>query len=332
MNEGRKMKNRRGFLKTAIFVGIGLVITAIDCHSMSGTSMDFFEVVETRRSVRQYKPDPVPQSDLIKILEAAKLAPTAGNRQPWKFVVIQQPENIARLKEETFQFRLAKIERRKTLSEEEKAVYIKDLESKQIRYFSAPVYIGVFTDSEVQNAHYNSHVGPLAAGYICLAARALGYGTVYVTESIPGSVFQKVANVPERYVPTCVIPLGIPEAWPEKPYKKPLDELVIYEKFIPGVNYHPVKAISLESEILEKYAGKYQVNSEFTVMISVVQNKIFFHFPADEPGVELYAITKTNFILKGTDVPMTFVMNKDGKVLHFVWRQGGMETIGKRIE
>lgn len=230
------MKSLKCFIKIAVFVGIGLLITAMGSQSISGSPVDFFDVVKERRSVRQFKPDPVPQADLIKILEAAKLAPTAGNRQPWKFVVIQQPENIALLEEKTLQYRLAQIDRNEDLSEEEKTSFKKRVGSRQKPYFSAPVYIGIFTDSNAPNAHYNTHDGPIAAGYLCLAARALGYGTVYVTGSIPGSVFQTVARMPDRYVPTCVILLGIPEAWPEMPDKKPLDELVIYEKFSPGRN------------------------------------------------------------------------------------------------
>ena len=232
--EGWNMKNLKCFLKIAVFVGIGLLITAMGSRPTNGSPVDFFDVVKARRSVRQFKPDPVPQADLIKILEAAKLAPTAGNRQPWKFVVIQQPDNIALLEKETLQYRFSQIDRNEALSKEEKTSFKKRTELRQKSYFSAPVYIGIFTDSNAPNAHYNTHDGPIAAGYLCLAARALGYGTVYVTGTIPGSVFQKVAQIPDRYVPTCVILLGIPEAWPKMPDKKPLDELVIYEKFVPG--------------------------------------------------------------------------------------------------
>jgi nitroreductase len=46
----------------------------------------------TRRSVRKYKPDPVPETDLNLILEAARMAPTGGNRQRWKMIVITDAE------------------------------------------------------------------------------------------------------------------------------------------------------------------------------------------------------------------------------------------------
>ncbi len=53
---------------------------------------DFFEAVETRRTVRDFLPDPVPQEVLDRCLEAARLAPSSSNLQPWEFVVIRDPE------------------------------------------------------------------------------------------------------------------------------------------------------------------------------------------------------------------------------------------------
>ncbi len=50
--------------------------------------MDVFEVIQKRRSVRSYEPTPVPVEKLRKVLEAARLAPSAGNVQPWRFIVV----------------------------------------------------------------------------------------------------------------------------------------------------------------------------------------------------------------------------------------------------
>ncbi|RLF24853.1 MAG: nitroreductase family protein, partial [Thermoprotei archaeon] len=49
--------------------------------------MDVFEAIRTRRSIRSFRPDPVREEDLVKILEAATWAPSAGNLQPWEFIV-----------------------------------------------------------------------------------------------------------------------------------------------------------------------------------------------------------------------------------------------------
>ena len=56
--------------------------------------MDFFQTIRQRRSIRKYQPDPIPDEHLTQMLEAAQLAPSAGNYQPWKFVVVRDPKTI----------------------------------------------------------------------------------------------------------------------------------------------------------------------------------------------------------------------------------------------
>ena len=51
--------------------------------------MDFYDVKATRRSIRAYKPDPIPADALSRILESARRAPSASNRQPWKLIVVK---------------------------------------------------------------------------------------------------------------------------------------------------------------------------------------------------------------------------------------------------
>ena len=50
--------------------------------------MEFDEVIEKRRSIRRYKDTPVPREKILKMLEAARIAPSAGHRQPWHFIVV----------------------------------------------------------------------------------------------------------------------------------------------------------------------------------------------------------------------------------------------------
>ena len=54
--------------------------------------MEFMEVVRSRRSIRKYIPKDIPEDKLANILEAARLAPSGGNRQPWKFIVIKEKD------------------------------------------------------------------------------------------------------------------------------------------------------------------------------------------------------------------------------------------------
>ncbi len=54
--------------------------------------MDLFEVIEERRSIREFKPEPVPTQNLKKNLKAGRLAPSGSNRQPWHFIVVRDLE------------------------------------------------------------------------------------------------------------------------------------------------------------------------------------------------------------------------------------------------
>lgn len=58
-----------------------------------------FEAMYTQRSIRQFKPDPVPDDLVHKLIESATKAPSGANRQPWRFIVIRDPESKRRIGE-----------------------------------------------------------------------------------------------------------------------------------------------------------------------------------------------------------------------------------------
>jgi nitroreductase len=61
--------------------------------------MDVKEVIKSRRSIRKYKDKPVPQDRLATLLEMARLVPSAGNRQPWEFIIVRDKNVIRRIAE-----------------------------------------------------------------------------------------------------------------------------------------------------------------------------------------------------------------------------------------
>ena len=97
-------------------------------------------------------------------------------------------------------------------------------------YLSAPTFIVVLTDNNSKYPTYNHWDGPLAAGYMMLAARALGYGTVFISDSFSEELTKKVFNIPDQYTRVCFTPLGVPVEWPEKE-KKALDDFIVKESF-----------------------------------------------------------------------------------------------------
>ncbi len=198
---------------------------------MQNQTNSFFDLVKTRRSVRKFKSDPIPEEHVVQMLDAARLAPTAGNRQPWKFLVIQDREVVEQMKQACIPLRI----KLHTDEKEHTPIELEELQNKIEGYyddfFSAPLYIAVLTDSNAPYAHYNVHDGALAAGYLCLAAHALGYGTVYATESIFESATRKVCRIPDHYERVCIVPVGVPDGVKEPPSKKSLEELIVHETF-----------------------------------------------------------------------------------------------------
>lgn len=207
-------KNRRSFLKLGATVGTGLVLGGINTTSNGqgqGSDSTVFDVSKKRRSVRKFKSTPVPDEHITKILEVAASAPTPHNRQDWKFIVVKDRAKIDELKDECIK-----------IAGDSAKQYVTD-------YLSAPVYIVVLAGARTRSPENELLSGAVAAGYLFLAAQALGYGTVFCRNSVPEQIARKVFNISEDYQWVCVTPVGVPAEWPETPPKKSLDELVVRE-------------------------------------------------------------------------------------------------------
>ncbi|MEM2905355.1 MAG: nitroreductase family protein [Candidatus Bathyarchaeia archaeon] len=156
--------------------------------------MEFIEVVRQRRSIRKYKPDPVPDEVLDQVLEAARLAPSAGNRQPWHFILVKDPE------------------RKKMLGVSSWAQ-------------EAPVVIVGCTEAASPTDI------AIAFEHLVLAAANLGLGTCWIGRWGADETIKAALSIPENIRVLAVTPLGYPaESPPPKP-RKPLSQVVHREKF-----------------------------------------------------------------------------------------------------
>lgn len=229
------MHSRRSFLKTAALLGTTALVAGTSraraaSESASAETPDFWEIVHSRRSVRRFRPDlPVPEEHVTKILDAARMSATSGNQQPWKFLVVRSPEKIRELHEACMKMSLEYYDQHKTESNVTRDQFEKRTRASYDGYLSAPVYVVVLTDNRSKYPDYNHYDGPLAAATLMLAARALGYGTVFLTDSIPDSVTQSVLQIPDHYTRVCITPIGVPVEWPKPPKKKPLADFVACE-------------------------------------------------------------------------------------------------------
>lgn len=169
--------------------------------------MDFFELCKSRYSVRAYKPDPVADETLQQVLEAARLAPTAANRQPIQFIVIH-PEG-----------REAELQR----------IYEQDwfIQAPLILCVCAiPAEGWVRMDGKV----YTDVDVAIAMDHLILAATGLGLGTCWIANFDPAAA-REVLGLPEGVEPIVFTPLGYPADQPSAKERKPLSDLVRYERW-----------------------------------------------------------------------------------------------------
>ena len=162
--------------------------------------MDTFDAIKKRRSVRHYTGDPVPKSDLEKIVDAGRLAATGSNKQPWNFIIVTQKDVIKQL-------------------------------SKAGEWSAkAGAMIVVVMDPL---SKYWLEDGSAAIENMLLAATALGYGSCWLEgNALPHEAeFKSLLNIPEQLKLLTLIPIGIPAKWPESVPKKSLDQVLHWEIF-----------------------------------------------------------------------------------------------------
>jgi nitroreductase len=293
-----------------------------------------FDVFKNRRSVRKFKSAPIPQEHIIKILDMARTAPTSGNQQPWKFLVVQDRDRLDRLRDAAVDASLERAKQREGFDSNELASLKTRYTERVGNYLSAPVYVVVLTDKNSRYPGYNIKDGSLAAGYLILAARALGYGTVFITDALPPDLVKKVFEIPDNFEQICITPIGIPEEWPESPEKKPLHEFAVFERLIEGVNYVvPIKrkAIELDPEVYEDYVGRYKLNEEIGIAVTKENSRLFIQ-ATGQAKVEIYPEKMDEFFLKVADIQISFVRSEENKVTELIVHQGGRDTPAKRIE
>jgi len=171
--------------------------------------MDFWQVIEERRSVRNFDGErDVPPEMVQKILEAAIRAPSAGNCQPWHFVVIRSKQT-------------------KTLLAE--AAY------GQWFVAEAPVVIVVCADPARSAQRYRSRGAQLyclqdtaaATEHILLAVTALGLGACWVG-AFDEEAASKALNLPASLRPVAIVPIGYPAARPSRTSRRSLGEVITF--------------------------------------------------------------------------------------------------------
>jgi nitroreductase len=170
-------------------------------------SMDFAELARSRYSVRAYKRDPVPEPVLMRVLEAARLAPTAANRQAFRLLVIRtegRKEELGRLYQRSW-------------------------------FVEGPLVVGICSlpaEAWVRRdgKSYADVDAAIVMDHLILAAAAEGLGTCWVANFDPSEARKLLALPPEAEA-IAFTPLGYPADKPTEKKRKSLPELLRYERW-----------------------------------------------------------------------------------------------------
>jgi nitroreductase len=169
--------------------------------------MEFFDLIKNRYSVRAYKKDAVDETTLQTILQAANLAPTAANRQPFQIIVIHT----------------------KGREKELQKIYARDW------FTQAPLVICICSKpnlgwSRRDGKNYSDVDATIAFDHLILAATALGLGTCWIAAFDPVAA-RAILQLPADVESLAFTPLGYPVDSARTKKRKDLSELVRYEKW-----------------------------------------------------------------------------------------------------
>jgi nitroreductase len=169
--------------------------------------MDVSTAISQRRSVRTYRDTDVGEDQLRKILEAARLSPSASNRQEWKFIVVKNKETKRKLANASFG--------QSFIGEAPVVIVACATETKTIMLCGQPAYTVNVS---------------IACAFMILQAYELGLGTCWIGAFMEDEV-KETLEIPEPIRVVAMIPLGYPNQPPSQRPRKALDQIVCMEKY-----------------------------------------------------------------------------------------------------
>jgi nitroreductase len=206
---------------------------------------DLLDIIKSRRTIKNYLPKFVSWENVSKVLDAGRHAPSCGNIQNWKFIVILDPEQKIQLAQATHD---------------------------QSNIALAGVLIVVCAEPEKAARYYGVRGERLYTVQNCAAAvqnmlleaQSLGLGTSWIG-AFDEDIVKQVCSIPEEIRPQAIVALGYPQEVPNKPAKYPLEVVVYFHKWRgkmrdPAKYMHDYATIMARkaSELKEKMHGMKQ--------------------------------------------------------------------------
>jgi nitroreductase len=171
--------------------------------------VDILDVIRSRRSIRKYKSEAVPDDSIAKILEAGRWAPSGGNIQPWRFVVVKNQTTLDVIRKVS------------------------------PGYLGAtPMAIAICSDRATAQAK-GGRLGrdyltiadcSMAAENMLLAAHSLGLGACPI-KSFSTAALKEILELPEAIEPELILIIGYPDETPKAPPKHPLEKIAFLDKY-----------------------------------------------------------------------------------------------------
>ena len=188
-----------------------------------------FEAMHTQRAIRRYKPDPVPDDLIRKVIDAAVRAPSASNSQPWRFVVVRDPALRAQLCDY--------YKKAWQAVDNEPEARARRAQSDQRVIQPATRFVDLIRDVPVlilvcatERGAYSS-VYP-AAQNLMLAARGLGLGTIVTTlHTRYEREIKELLGIPEGVQAVAMIPLGYPAGGFGPTRRMPGEEVTFHDRW-----------------------------------------------------------------------------------------------------
>jgi nitroreductase len=173
--------------------------------------MEVFDAIRTRRSIRKFKDKQVPWDNIVTIMQAGKYAPSAGNMQNWKFIVVKNDAKRKAIANACMQQEWMEI---------------------------APIYIVVVAEPEKMERYYGTRGARLytiqgcaaAIQNMLLTAHSLGLGACWVGAFDEDEIF-RILNLPEEKAVQGVIVIGYADEDPQPPPKYRIEHMMFFEKW-----------------------------------------------------------------------------------------------------
>ena len=177
---------------------------------------DFFELLQTRRSIRQFEDKEVALETIREIIEDSCLAPSAANGQPWRFIVVNNKDLIKRLSDESKQNILAFIEQNPESASKKYEAAMRNPDFNV--FYNAPCLVYIVGSKQARNLYVDCS---LAACYFMFGATARGLGTCWVGlgTSILDPDLLELMQVPEDHKIVAPLILGYPKGIPGTPQR-----------------------------------------------------------------------------------------------------------------